>query len=239
MLFRSPLCPSGSSIGDGVLRTQVATIGTTYVFSPTFLYDGIFGWTRQGQAVTGLGYGTDFGSKVYGIPGTNGKDVRESGAPSLNISGYTNHLSDTDTRPFFMHDMSFTTSHNFSLTRPKHDIRFGYEGVRHVLNHYSPDGGGNGGPQGALLFTQGITSTRGATLTQYNSYAAYLLGLPETMRRAAQQEIMTAYNNQEALYVRDRWQATQNLTISTGLRWELYPLQTRSEERRVGKECRL
>ena len=73
----APLCPSGSSIGDGHLRTQVATVGTTYLFSPTFLYDGLFGWTRQGQAVTGFGYGTDLGSKVYGIPGTNGKDIRK------------------------------------------------------------------------------------------------------------------------------------------------------------------
>ncbi len=224
----APLCPSGSNIGDGKLRTQVATVGATYVFSPTFLYDGIFGWTRQGQAVTGLGYGTDLGREVYGIPGTNGKDIRESGAPVLSIAGYTNHLSDTDTRPFFMHDMSFTTSHNFSLTRPKHDVRFGFEAVRHVLNHYSPDGGGNGGPQGALLFTQGITSTPGATLTSFNSYAAYLLGLPQIMRRSYQSEIMTAYNNQAAWYVRDRWQVTQKFTISAGLRYELYPLQTRS-----------
>jgi hypothetical protein len=224
----APLCPSGSSIGDGHLRTQVATVGTTYLFSPTFLYDGLIGWTRQGQAVTGFGYGTDIGSKVFGIPGTNGKDIRESGAPIMSIAGYTNQLSDTDTRPFFMHDMSFTTNHNFSLTRSRHDIRFGFEAVRHVLNEYSPDGGGNGGPQGALLYTQGITSTPGATLTQYNSYAAYLLGLPETMRRAAQQEIMTAYNNQLAWYVRDRWQVSQKLTLSLGLRYELYPLQTRS-----------
>ena len=224
----APLCPSGSNIGEGHLRTQVSTVGTTYLFSPTFLYDGLFGWTRQGQAVTGLGYGTDFGSKVYGIPGTNGKDIRESGAPSISISGYTNQLSDTDTRPFFMHDMTFTTNHNFSLTRSKHDIRFGFEGVRHVINEYSPDGGGNGGPQGALLFTQGITSTPGATLTQFNSYAAYLLGQPEVMRRAAQQEIMTAYNNQFAWYARDRFQVSPKLTLSLGLRYELYPLQTRS-----------
>src|SRR5712691_8320353 len=224
----APLCPSGSSIGDGHLRTQVATVGTTYLFSPTFLYDGLFGWTRQGQAVTGFEYGTDVGSKVFGIPGTNGKDIRESGAPSMQISSYTNQLSDTDTRPFFMHVMSFTTNHNFSLTRSRHDMRFGFEAVRHVVNEYSPDGGGNGGPQGALRFTPGITSTPGATLTQYNSYAAYLLGSPETMRRAAQQEIMTAYNNQFALYARDRWQLSPKLTLSLGLRYELYPLQTRS-----------
>src|SRR5206468_9339602 len=37
----APLCPSGSNIGDGHLLTQVATVGSTYLFSPTFLYDGL------------------------------------------------------------------------------------------------------------------------------------------------------------------------------------------------------
>src|ERR1041385_6738487 len=80
---------------------------------------------------------------------------------------------------------------------------------------------------GRFEFTQGITSTPGAALTQYNAYAGYLLGLPQTVRRSAQYEVMTAYNWQFALYFRDRWQVTPKLTLSLGLRYELFPLQTR------------
>src|SRR5262249_25869972 len=87
--------------------------------------------------------------------------------------------------------------------------------------------GGNGGPMGRLEFNQGVTSIPGAALTQYNSYAAYLLGLPQTVRRAAQFEVMTAYNWQFGLYVRDRWQITPKLPVSLGLRYELFPMQTR------------
>jgi hypothetical protein len=223
------LCPSGSSIGDGSLRTQVATVGSTYTFSPTFLWDGVFGWTRQGQGITGFGYG-EFIGRELGIPGVNGNssDVRDSGAPIITVAGYTNFLNDTDTRPFFTHDTSWTTQQNFSLHRARHDIRFGFEGLRHVLNHYNPDGGGLGGPMGRFDFAQGITSTPGATLAQVNSYAAYLLGLPQTVRRAAQFEVMTAYNWQLGWYVRDRWQVNRKLTLSLGLRYELFPLQTRA-----------
>ena len=223
------LCPSGSSIGDGTLRTQVATVGSTYVFSPSFLWDGVLGWTRQGQSITGFGYG-QFQGRDLGIPGVNGgsTDIRDSGSPLMIISGYTNFLNDTDTRPFFTHDMSWTTQQNFSLNRSRHDIRFGFEGIRHVLNHYNPDGGGNGGPMGRFEFTQGITSTPGATLTQFNSYASFLLGLPQTMRRSEQFETMTAYNWQLGWYLRDRWQATRRLTLSLGVRYELFPLQTRA-----------
>jgi hypothetical protein len=136
--------------------------------------------TRQGQSITGFDYGK-FDGRTLGIPRVNGnsKDIRDSGAPVITIAGYTNFLNDTDTRPFFAHDSSWTTQQNFSLTRTRHDIRFGFEGLRHVLNHHNPDGGGNGGPMGRFDFTQGITSTPGATLTQYNAYAAYLLGLPQ------------------------------------------------------------
>lgn len=223
------LCPSGSSIGDGSLRTQVATVGSTYVFSPRFLWDGVLGWTRQGQGITGFGYG-EYQGRDLGIPGVNGRttDIRDSGAPILTVAGYTNFLNDTDTRPFFAHDMSWTTQQNFSLNRTRHDIRFGFEGIRHVLNHYNPDGGGNGGPMGRFEFTQGITSTPGATLSQFNAYAAFLLGLPQTSRRSAQFEVMTAYNWQLGWYVRDRWQVNRKLTLSLGLRYELFPLQTRA-----------
>ena len=223
------LCPSGSNIGEGTLRTQVSTIGSTYVFSPNFLWDGLVGYTRQGQAITGFDYG-NFVARDLGIPGANGnsKDIRDSGAPLIIIAGgYTNFLNDTDTRPFFSHDVSWTSQQNFSLTRTRHDLRFGFEGIRHILNHYNPDGGGNGGPMGRFEFNQGITSVPGATLTQFNSYAAYLLGLPQTVRRAAQFEVMTAYNWQFALYFRDRWQVTPKLTLSLGVRYELFPLQTR------------
>ena len=222
------LCPSGSSIGDGTLRTQVSTIGSTYIFSPRFLWDGLLGWTRQGQAITGFDYGKFIGRDL-GIPGVNGTGTsnRDSGAPLMIIAGYTNFLNDTDTRPFFSHDMSWTTQQNFSLTRTRHDIRFGFEGLRHILNHYNPDGGGNGGPMGRFEFNQGITSIPGGTLTQYNAYASYLLGMPQTVRRSAQFEVMTAYNWQLAWYVRDRWQITPKLTLSLGVRYELFPLQTR------------
>src|SRR5947209_8229483 len=81
---------------------------------------------------------------------------------------------------------------------------------------------------GRFDFTQGITSVPRATLTQINAYAAYLLGLPQVVRRSAQFEVMTAYNWQFGWYVRDRWQVTPKLTLSLGLRYELFPLQTRA-----------
>ena len=42
---------------------------------------------------------------------------------------------------------------------------------------------------------------------------------------------MTAREWQHALYVRDRWTPTANLTLDLGLRWELYPIMHRADGR--------
>ena len=39
---------------------------------------------------------------------------------------------------------------------------------------------------------------------------------------------MNSFENQYALYIRDRWRATPKLTVDLGLRWELYPNRWRS-----------
>jgi hypothetical protein len=228
-----PLC-QGSNIGVSDVMTQVATIGHTKTFSPTFVWDGLIGYTRMGTNVTGLDYGKSTPLTTLGIPGTNGgnNDVRNSGAPQFVIdagASYAQLGGDTDTRPYFYHQDTFTTSQNFGWTKGTHDVRFGFEGVRHKMNFYSPDGGGGGGPQGQFDFTGGITGLKGGpSLTQYNAYAAFLLGLPQTDKETLQYEPFTSYNSDYALYVRDRWQVTPRLTLSIGVRYELYPLMTRA-----------
>jgi hypothetical protein len=40
---------------------------------------------------------------------------------------------------------------------------------------------------------------------------------------------MTSFENQYALYIRDRWRRGPKLTLDLGLRWELYPNRTRED----------
>jgi hypothetical protein len=53
------------------------------------------------------------------------------------------------------------------------------------------------------------------------------MGLPEVMQKSLQYEKMGIFENQLAWYVRDRWQVSQKLTLSLGVRYERYPLMTR------------
>ena len=74
-----------------------------------------------------------------------------------------------------------------------------------------------------------LNATGAPSPNQFNAYAAYLLGTPVNMGKRLQYLTMSGREWQFGTYVRDRWQATQNLTVSLGLRYEYYPLMTRAD----------
>ena len=86
---------------------RLAAIGQTYTVTPTFLIDGTLGWTRFGQNVQPPDLGTNFGSDVLGIPGTNGPDSKESGLPAFYISDYSSLGNTEGWNPLFRNDQSY------------------------------------------------------------------------------------------------------------------------------------
>jgi hypothetical protein len=62
----------------------------------------------------------------------------------------------------------------------------------------------------------------------WNGLAGFLLGTPTASGKSSQFIKMNSFENQYALYVRDRWRRGPKLTLDLGLRWELYPNRTRS-----------
>jgi Carboxypeptidase regulatory-like domain/TonB dependent receptor len=220
------LCDGGPAVGD--TSVNIATVGYTYSLSPNKIYDAVYGFTRLGHISTGADFGKNWGSEVFGIPGTNGPDPRESGLPFFSITGYTDVGNDQSWIPSFRNDQSFATSQNFGIVHGSHEFRMGFDGIRHHLNHYQPELGA--GPRGELDFAEGLTALNSPsyTTTQFNSYAAFLLGVTSSVGRSIQYEKMTTYEWQFGWYFRDRWQVTPKLTATLGLRYELYPLMTRA-----------
>ncbi len=108
------------------------------------------------------------------------------------------------------------------------------------MNHWQPELGE--GPRGAFYFDPGVTALnpealeaavgfRGDTPSfenDWNALAAFMLGAPDISGKSTQYIKMNSFENQYALYIRDRWRALPKLTIDLGLRWELYPNRTRS-----------
>ncbi len=219
------LCDTGAGTGDTTV--QIATLGHSWTVRPNVLVDGTFGFNRFDQTVTTPDVGQNFGLDVLKIPGTNGPDPRQSGMPAFQVDGFSDLGNGFGWTPIYRNDRSYTANTNITWVKRQHDVRVGFDLVRHELNHWQPELGG--GPRGRFIFGGGVTALNGgAASTDFNRFAAFLLGLPTEMQKSYQYELMTGREWQYAFYIRDRWQPTGKLTLSYGVRFERYPLMHRA-----------
>ena len=213
--------------GLGLTTVQVAAIGHTYTFSPNLVLDGNVGYERLNQNVKGTDYGTNYGTTL-GIPGLNGSDIRDSGFPNINFNGFYAAFGVPNWMPLFRTDETYTTSHKMTYTKGAHEVKFGFDLVRHHLNHWQPELSA-GGPRGYFEFDGGVTSeVGGLAVNRYNAYAQFLLGLNSNTQKGQQYILMTGREWQIGSFVQDRWQVSQKLTVTLGVRYQIFPLMTRS-----------
>jgi len=213
--------------GLGDTKQYLATIGTNYTITPTMLLDATWGMTRMDQTAQGDDFGTNFGSQVFGIPGTNGSDPRQSGLPVFSFTGLSSWGQTATWMPLERAERSYTFTTNLSIIKSKHEIRMGFDSVRHQMNHWRPE---TDNPRGAFNFGGGVAAlTGGAAPTLANAMAQTLLGLPTAMSKSLQYELMTTREWQFGWYVRDRWQINRNVTLNFGVRAEAYPLVNRGD----------
>ncbi len=219
--------------GGGNTMVYLGTIGNTWTLSPTLIVDGNVGFNIMTHQSQGPDFGTDYGLQ-FGVPGTNSAGLvgasattpeRHSGMPvfetGLGILG--NNATWT---PVWRDERSYTASVNVTKVAGRHEIRSGFDWVRLRLDHWQPE---NGNPRGTFAFGGGGTGIPGyAGVGGWNSYAAFLLGQVSSFGKSVQYEEMTGRENQFGLYVSDRWQVNQKLTLNLGLRYELYPLFSRA-----------
>ncbi|MCC7157676.1 MAG: TonB-dependent receptor [Bryobacterales bacterium] len=225
-IFGDGVGPSpGADPGTGDTKVQNMSAGTNIVLTPTLLFDGVIGYQRQDQTVKGVDFGKDF-SATLGIPGIGGPDPREQGFPNVSINGY-NGFGVPGWMPLTRIEENYTLSANMTWTRGKHVFRFGFNGVNYRMTHWQPELGA--GPRGAIDFNGSTTALNGgAGFNNFNGYASFLLGHSNQMQKSLQYILMTPREFQFSWYGQDRWQVSRNLTVTLGLRYELYPLMTRA-----------
>lgn len=218
--------------------------GMNYIFTPTLLMDAFFGWTRQNTNVEQPGIGENYGLNLLGIPGTNGPERFQSGWPRFAVSGYSAFGTEEPWTPYYRNDNQYSMRSNFTSVKQRHEIRWGVDVNSEQMNHIQPEfqGGQSTGARGLFSFANGPTqaclvlnasgacSTVSPATAQANSFATFLLGLPTAAGKNSLNIFpYTTRTWRYSLYVRDRWQATQNLTINYGVRWEYFPTPTRAD----------
>jgi hypothetical protein len=226
-----------AGIGTGNNTTKVFGGGISYVISPTILFDANFGGTHMDHNTEGPDYGKNIGLDVLRIPGTNGPDIRQSGFPIFNISGYTSFGNTNNWSPVVRNDRVYTYVANLNVTKGAHNIRFGLDFIQHQMNHWQPEIQGYS-PRGGFNFNSNFITALAATpgepappaANNFNAFGAFLLGLPSAMGKAYQfYDPMSTREFQQAYYIRDNWQVNRKLNFTIGTRLERFPIMNRGE----------
>jgi hypothetical protein len=220
---------AGGQPGRAPGLIQSAAVGGTYTVSERVLVDANFGFTRQRLGAENIDIDRNYGLDVLGIPGTNGSDRLQGGYPRFAISGFSSIGNPNVSNPFQFRDNQYVAVGNLSWLKGAHWLRFGGEYTYYTINHFQPQAAF--GPRGGFTFTGGLTALRGgAAPTLYNSFADFLLGLPQSMGKDLQFVNPASVRMPSwGFYARDQWQINRKLTLNYGLRYEYYPFATRAD----------
>ena len=160
-------------------------------------FDTLNAFAVSGQAGVGAG---------LGIPGFDG-DVKYAnpGLPSINISNFKG-LGAGGTN-WYQFDTTFQVSNVLAYARGSHNVRTGFDLRRLATGRRAAND-----PRGLFSFTGDITNY---------SVADFMLGLPRTVIPATNQIQGHVGGWRNGFFLDDTWQASRQVTLSLGLRYEL------------------
>ena len=216
---------AGGQPGRAPGRIQSAAVGGTYTISEHVLVDANFGFTRQRLGAENIDIDKNYGLDVLGIPGTNGPDRLQGGYPRFVINGFSSIGNPNVSNPFQFRDNQYVAVGNLSWLKGSHWLRFGGEYTYYTINHFQPQAAF--GPRGGFNFTGGLTALRGgAAPTLYNSFADFLLGLPQSMGKDLQFVNPASVRMPSwGFYARDQWQINRKLTLNYGDALRVLPVR--------------
>jgi len=209
---------------DSAVDQNVAA-GGDYALNTKWLTDFRFGWFRIYLNDQGPDFDQPLGTQL-GIPGVNQGDINLTGGlpqfqvavPANGGNGSSLVTYGTTTNPYLQTESQFQGVNNWTHVLGNHNIKFGAD-IRFALNHLVGVNNNNL-LSGQFQFPASVTA--GPT-TQGLGYATFLLGDVGSFFRTQIQNTNAAERQKRIFfYGQDQWRATRTITLSYGLRWELY-----------------
>ncbi len=186
-------------------------VGYTRVFSASTVNDFRFG--RQLTTIDSLNFFTAGGAfpanatTALGIPGFTSDDNN----PGLPNVGITNYLSiggqNMASSNWFQTDKTYQISDTVSHVRGAHNLAAGIDSRRVLTNRTA-----NNNPRGGFTFNGQIAGF---------APADFLLGLPQAITTPGPLFPGGAEQWRHGFFAQDKWQVSQRLTLTLGLRYEL------------------
>lgn len=220
--FQSSIFGLAGGPQNGAKGSQTAyntAVNYTHVLSPTLLTELRVGLNHYKNIANPLDYGSQ-ATSALGIPGVN-LDMFTSGITTIDLGGYSGSIIGTGASyPWSRGETNIDVVNNWTKIKGNHSTKFGID-VRRIRDDLFQ--GQVYGPRGVLQFRDGQTALKGGPKTGLaNNFASFLLDIPNQMGRDVGVHDASWRETQVFAYGQDTWQATSKLTLTAGLRWELY-----------------
>ncbi|MBI4874175.1 MAG: TonB-dependent receptor [Acidobacteria bacterium] len=205
--------------GTGKQPSYNTALNYTKIFSQKMIAEFRFGVMRYRNDAQQEAYGKKTSDEV-GIRGVN-LDEFTSGMTGVDIDGYSNPVVGfSASLPWVRAETNFDLVSNWTRLQGNHTLKVGVDIRRNrddlqQTQTYSP--------RGSFRYRAGPTALNGDPRTSFgNSFAAFLLDLPNEVGRDLPGIFPTFRQTQLFTYVQDKWQVSPKLTLDFGLRHELY-----------------
>ena len=229
VIFQAPIFgdaggpAQGAFAGSGVQKTYSTGISYNRIISPTLLTE-----VRVGVAhYHNVAYQSDYGKKdtdALGIPNVNVNEFT-SGFVGVSIANFSSPLTGySASLPWVRAEANIDLVNSWTKILRNHTVKWGGD-VRRIRDDLLQDQ--TFSPRGVFTFGPNQTSTTGGGATGLaNDMASFLLGVPSQVARDVNIYFPALRAWQIFSYVADNWQVSPRLTVTAGVRWELYPPPT-------------
>ncbi|MCU1259368.1 MAG: hypothetical protein JWO80_2253, partial [Bryobacterales bacterium] len=188
-------------------------VSHNYTITPTVMNEVRFGMTFYALKVNFPLSGAA-AVQTLGLTGLNLSDVAGVNAfPTFDFSDSTGFTPVGRDKTGITRSQTIQFTNNLSWIRNKHTMKFGVDFRRVRYTDLESFGGSD--DFGAFTFNAGTFSG--------NAFADFLLGLPSKSYIAQSGPDTRLHAYQTGVYAQDEWRATNNLTVSVGLRWQALP----------------
>src|SRR5207302_7134382 len=207
--------------GQGEQHEQSGAINETHIFSPTLVMETRAGISHYRNIALTVDHGSTATTDL-GIPGAN-LDAFTSGLTQIEIqNGFGNpFVGYSASQPWDRGETNIDVVNNWTKISGNHTFKWGAD-IRRLRDDLVQ--AQTFGPRGHYVFGTGITPLNGCTgtATQANNFAGFLIDVPTSVGRDIS-IVSGSWRETEAFfYGQDAWHASNKLTITGGLRWELY-----------------
>lgn len=209
------LVPTGSFSGTAKQRAQNAQINYSHVFTPNLVFQTRLAFLRIAlRSLPDNSLLAPNAATTLGIPGVNLNSTISAGMPQITLFPYAS-LGDQLFIPELVYDNTYQGNGDLHYTRGPQTLTVGFSYIRrHVYLNQSQQ------PRGFWAFNS--TAPSGYTKGTGDTFADFLLDLPQTFTRGIQLVSFGSVGDEIGSFVQDDWRVTSKLTVNAGIRYDVF-----------------